>query len=87
MNVYYDRAATLRVIPRPEQIVNGRVTYANTVYDGTLAGAVKRFMAIPKDDYLDASIGFDVGVIEGNTTGLIGPTEIREIYAREDFPD
>jgi hypothetical protein len=86
MKVHYDRAAKLYVTPRPDEIRNGTVVRGGAVYDGTLAGAIKRFMALNEADYIDASIGFEVGVVEGSSGGLIGPQEIRAIYTRADFP-
>jgi hypothetical protein len=86
MKVHYDRAAKLHVIPRADEIRNGTVMRGGPVYDGTLAGAIKRFMALNETDYINASIGFDIGVVEGNASGLIGPQEIRAIFERPDFP-
>jgi hypothetical protein len=84
--VHYGRAAKLYLIPRPQKVLNGTVVRGGAVYDGTLAGAVRRFMALREDEYIDASVGFEVGVVEGNISGRIGPPEIREMFMRPDFP-
>lgn len=78
--VEFDWPAKLYVIPRTGKIFER----GGAVYGGTLAGAVAHFLELD-GEYGSASIGFDVGAIEGETTGLIGENEIRELARHPSF--
>lgn len=78
----YDCSADLHEMGQadPAGFVRGGATYR-----GTLAGAVKQFMALPQASKASASILLDPQSAL-RSKGLLDPGDIEAIYLRPDFP-
>lgn len=56
-------------------------------YDGTVAGAVRYFAALPNEQQDRTEMFADAGVIEGRGEDtIIGPGDLKVLAARNDIP-
>jgi hypothetical protein len=82
--IIYDLPATLHKWESLEMKLSGQGIGSRQIYDGTLAGCVREFMAKPDTQKLLYDIFADTQ--PGLTKTILNPHDILELAARDDFP-
>jgi hypothetical protein len=84
--VEYNAGATLMMLddPGPNSIQNGVMIRGGPAWKGTLAGAVRRAMALPPNDQWRVSIA--VGHEAGTEKTLLRFSDIEALAQSPDFP-
>ena len=75
--------ASLKHIGEP---IQGFTRVGDRVYDGTLAGAIRKFATLKPDEQRRIELVTEPGVIEGVSATVISYENLKTIAARPDVP-
>ena len=80
----WDRKAVLQY---PHGTTKRELWIGEQLYDGTVAGAVRYFASLPREQQHRTELFADAGVIEGRGEDtIIGPGDLEVLAARNDLP-
>ena len=81
--INWDAPAVLKDVKLP---TSGFAWVGDHVYDGTVAGAIRKFRTLPSDQQKRIEMMVDAGVIAGQSATIVSYEALREIAARPDVP-
>ena len=81
--VNWDAPAVLKDVKLP---TSGFAWVGDPVYDGTVAGEIRKFRTLPSDQQKRIEMMIDAGVIAGLSATIVSYDALRQIAARADVP-
>jgi hypothetical protein len=81
--VAWDTPASLKDVKTP---TSGFAWVGDPVYDGTIAGAIRKFRTLPPEQQRRVEMLTDPGAIAGLQATIIGHDALAELASRSDVP-